>query len=550
MTVLPAPNTVNAPVSTTIAAFFSDAIQTPTVTSGAPGATFLVTDPTGALVPGQLQFSMLSNGATAAVFQPSAPLLPSSTYTVVLSSNIFDVNGVQLASGITGSFTTAPPPPTDTTPPQVTIQIPPPTNAAAIPHGLLLQVLVNSSDNSGVVARVDLLLDGQLVDTRIPQGQVTFLLDTSPLSPGGSHVLTAVATDPSGNTAQTSLNIAITADTTPPTVAISAATTVLGGQILPVTISATDDTRVARVDLFLDSGAVPVYTGFIAPYQASLNTASLANGQYQLTALATDGAGNTAQATAGFLVRSVTSIALSPGTVTLTGTGSMQSLTVVATLSDASTTPISSAVTFSSSNTNVALVDLTGLVTSVLPGTATITATFGSLPPAQAMVTDIAAVPATLVLVSGDNQIGTVGQPLAAPLVVEVTDANHSPVPNVSVTFSVLAGGGTVAQNLVSTNTEGLASTTLTLGQTAGADSVTAAAGTLGGSPVTFHSTAGAPHQVPTLANPGNQTSVESVSVSLLLVGSDPDGYTLAYSATGLPPPWLLTRRPEPSRGR
>jgi len=535
--VLPAPNTVNVPVSTTISALFSDAIQTQTVTAGAPGATFLLKDPTDAVVPGQLQFATLPNGATAAVIRPTAPLLPNSIYTIVLSPGIFDVNGVQLASGITESFTTQPPPPTDTTAPQVTIQILPPANPAAVSQGQMLQVLVNSSDDSGVVARVDLLLDGQLVDSRIPQGPVTFLLDTSALVPGSSHVLAAVATDPSGNSTPASVNIAISADTTPPTVAISAATAVLGGQILPVTISATDDTRVARVDLFLDSGSVPVYTGFIAPYQASLDTTSLASGQHQLRAVATDGAGNVAQATSGFSVRSITSIALSPGTVTLNGTGSTQSLSVIATLSDASTTTIVSGVVFSSSNTNVAVVDASGLVTSVLPGSATITATIGSLPPAQAIVTDIAAIPTNLALVSGDNQTGTVGQPLAAPMVVKVTDANNSPVPSVSVTFSVLAGGGTVAQSPVSTNIQGLASTTLTLGPTAGANSVTASVGTLAGSPVTFHSTGMAPHQVPTLANPGNQTSVEATSVSLLLVGSDPDGYSLTYSATGLPPP-------------
>jgi hypothetical protein len=39
----------------------------------------------------------------------------------------------------------------------------------------------------------------------------------------------------------------------------------------------------------------------------------------------------------------------------------------------------------------------------------------------------------------------------------------------------------------------------------------------------------------PTLAQPANQTSPENSSVSLQLVGSDPDGDTLTYSATGLP---------------
>lgn len=40
----------------------------------------------------------------------------------------------------------------------------------------------------------------------------------------------------------------------------------------------------------------------------------------------------------------------------------------------------------------------------------------------------------------------------------------------------------------------------------------------------------------PTLAQPPNQTSAEGSPVSVALSGADPDGNTLAYSATGLPP--------------
>ena len=40
----------------------------------------------------------------------------------------------------------------------------------------------------------------------------------------------------------------------------------------------------------------------------------------------------------------------------------------------------------------------------------------------------------------------------------------------------------------------------------------------------------------PTLTQPPNQTSAENAAVSLQLAGSDPDGDTLTYSATGLPP--------------
>jgi hypothetical protein len=498
--ILPAPNTSNVPVTAPINLIFSDAIQTPTVTTGTAGATFNLYDPSGAVVPGSLAFTTLSNGATLAAFQPSTPLQGNSAYRIVVSPSIFDLNGAQLASGVTSSFTTAPPPPTDTIPPQVSIEVPPPANPASVPQGQLLKMLVNASDNSGIVARIDLLLDGHLVDSVAQAPSVILMLDTSALVPGSTHTITAVATDPSGNTSSAAVNITISADTVPPTVSISSATTVLQGQALAVTIQAADNVGVAQVNLFLDGGAAPVFTGYIAPYQVSLDTTQFGNGTHQLLAVATDGAGNVAQANQSFLVRSIASIALSPATITLNGTGSAQSLTVTATLTDASTTPISSGVAFSSSNTTVAVVDSSGVVTSVTPGTATITATFGSLLPAQATVTDVASIPATLALASGNNQSGFVGQQLAAPLVVKATDSSNRPVPNVSVTFSVSAGGGAVAQTTVVTDSQGLGSTTLTLGQTPGANSATATAGTLSGSPVTFVATAvlPTPGQIPT----------------------------------------------------
>lgn len=43
-------------------------------------------------------------------------------------------------------------------------------------------------------------------------------------------------------------------------------------------------------------------------------------------------------------------------------------------------------------------------------------------------------------------------------------------------------------------------------------------------------------NQAPVLSNPGNQSSTVGQSVSLQLVGSDPEGQPLTYSATGLPP--------------
>ncbi len=54
--------------------------------------------------------------------------------------------------------------------------------------------------------------------------------------------------------------------------------------------------------------------------------------------------------------------------------------------------------------------------------------------------------------------------------------------------------------------------------------------------PPTFSWSNGPAHPNPNLQSPGNQFSVENSDVSLQIVGSDPDGDTLTYSAVGLPP--------------
>jgi len=127
------------------------------------------------------------------------------------------------------------------------------------------------------------------------------------------------------------------------------------------------------------------------------------------------------------------------------------------------------------------------------PGTNTVTASSGSLSgsPVTFTATGTASspVPTALVLVSGNGQSGTVGQPLAAPFVVRVQDASGNPVAGVGVTFTVTAGGGTLSATQVSTNSSGQASSTLTLGPNPGTNTVTASSGSLSGSPVTFTAT-------------------------------------------------------------
>jgi hypothetical protein len=101
----------------------------------------------------------------------------------------------------------------------------------------------------------------------------------------------------------------------------------------------------------------------------------------------------------------------------------------------------------------------------------------------------------SMYMLSGDGQMGVVGQPLAAPLRVKVTMAGGAAAQGVAVRFSAAVGGGLFAgtnTNLqtVATDASGVAQASLILGPFPGSNLVTAGATGLSGSPVTFDATA------------------------------------------------------------
>ena len=77
-----------------------------------------------------------------------------------------------------------------------------------------------------------------------------------------------------------------------------------------------------------------------------------------------------------------------------------------------------------------------------------------------------------LLIISGKNQTGLVGQPLAAPFAVRVRDHNSRPLGDVPVTFTVTAGGGTLNTTRTITDAKGRAMSTLTLGSEPGTNTV------------------------------------------------------------------------------
>lgn len=89
--------------------------------------------------------------------------------------------------------------------------------------------------------------------------------------------------------------------------------------------------------------------------------------------------------------------------------------------------------------------------------------------------------------VSGSGQVSVVGTLLPEPFVVRVEDQSGIPVEGFVVSWEVTAGNGVVTEEESPTDPQGLASTTLQLGTTAGINRVRASIGSP--TPVVFTAT-------------------------------------------------------------
>ncbi|MDR3606894.1 MAG: invasin domain 3-containing protein, partial [Oligoflexia bacterium] len=83
-----------------------------------------------------------------------------------------------------------------------------------------------------------------------------------------------------------------------------------------------------------------------------------------------------------------------------------------------------------------------------------------------------AAAPASIAISSGNNQTGTVGQALSSPFIAVVKDSFGNVVTGSTVNWTTSAGNLSSTSN--STGVNGLSQSTLTLGNTAGAETITA----------------------------------------------------------------------------
>jgi hypothetical protein len=154
------------------------------------------------------------------------------------------------------------------------------------------------------LTKVEFYVNGTLTNT---DGNLTNGLgcwvDTTKYA-NGTYAVKAIGYNAAGATVTASRNVVFqngttTSTNTPPTVALTApaAGATLSGTVGGTNCAATasDDVAVQRVDFMLGSTAVNSAT--TAPYQCSLDTTKFANGTYNLTAKAVDGAGASATAT-------------------------------------------------------------------------------------------------------------------------------------------------------------------------------------------------------------------------------------------------------------
>jgi len=88
--------------------------------------------------------------------------------------------------------------------------------------------------------------------------------------------------------------------------------------------------------------------------------------------------------------------------------------------------------------------------------------------------TNLPSVPEGVSAVSGNDQYTTVGTVIANPLVVRVFDGSGSPFSGATVSWTVTAGGGTVADSTSTSDATGHATMSYTAGPTAGVATVVA----------------------------------------------------------------------------
>lgn len=314
MSVLPAANAFGVGIESPVVAIFNEKMNESTITIGEAG-TIKVFDPAGNLVPGELRVVPLGDH-TAAIFQVKDNITNrwtgNSTYTIEISDQIFDLQGLNLETPWTSTFTTTDPN-NDNTPPSLTLSVEPPVNPSQVLPGQIIRFNAYASDQGSHVSRVEL----RRQDTDVPESvfelidqktvfadqseAVIFSVDSANLEPGHIYQFKATAFDHANNSQDATIAVIMAPSVAPPSIILPAdpADPVLYGisvTLMPETLSAAAN----KVDYFLDAASEPFATVTLAPYSVTLNTLGLTTGVHTIRAMATDGLSQTGQDTFSF----------------------------------------------------------------------------------------------------------------------------------------------------------------------------------------------------------------------------------------------------------
>ena len=224
----------------------------------------------------------------------------------------------------------------DTTPPTVTMTSP----ASGATVSGTVAVTATAADNVSV-AGVQFQLDGANLGSAKAASPYAFSWDSTKSS-NGSHTLRAIATDGAGNsTTSASVTVTVnntTKDTTPPTVTLTAPAN--GAKVagtVSVSANASDNVSVASVQFQLDGANVGA-AEIASPFTYAWDTTKATNGTHVLTAIAKDGAGNSATSAAVTVTVNNTPTDTTPPTVSISapagGATVSGSVTVTANASD------------------------------------------------------------------------------------------------------------------------------------------------------------------------------------------------------------------------
>ncbi len=266
----PAPRELGNPITLTIQAADED---------GLDSATLSLTDPAGqtqdiALLPD------LADGEASHTFIPT--LTGDYQASIVARDPLGNTASRQVAIPVLAP---------DVTAPQVTVAV---TTSAPIIEGQTVSLQVTATDDRGVV-QTSLLINSAPVPVA-SDGRATFVTTSA-----GPHTVVAQASDAAGNTGQDSTTFTVDADTTPPSIAVTAIPDPVAlTEPIAITVAATDDVAVVARTLSVSGPAIPSGLDLTLDAQGQATFTPFQPGAYTLDATATDPSGNTNTATTTF----------------------------------------------------------------------------------------------------------------------------------------------------------------------------------------------------------------------------------------------------------